>query len=188
MAGVATGLTAPGPWTWYGGASWLLGRECNERQVPDLLMGTWSGLTWGSLCNSAWTWEKRKRKMRLKRLTRFQWQQCWPQSTVFMYQTTVVDDTTREGHDKLSVTQGNVCEDPRLWDRILSPTTPKISNWFEFGNKMRTRNQIAVTCCGNKTRAVVYWRDLSPKFNHSPRLVIWFVMYKFKDGEHLSRQ
>ena len=52
---------------------------------------------------------------------------------------------------------------------------------------MRTRNQIAVTCCGNKTRAVVYWRDLSPKFNHLPRLVIWFVMYKFKDGEHLSR-
>lgn len=121
MAGVATGLTAPGPWTWYGGASWLLGRECNERQVPDLLMGTWSGLTWGSLCNSAWTWEKRKRKMRLKRLTRFKWQQCWPQSTVFMYQTTIVDDTTREGHDKLSVTQGNVCEDPRLSDRILSP-------------------------------------------------------------------
>lgn len=121
MAGVATGLTAPGPWTWYGGASWLLGRECNERQVPDLLMGTWSGLTWGSLCNSAWTWEKRKRKMRLKRLTRFKWQQCWPQSTVFMYQTTTVDDTTREGHDKLSVTQGNVCEDPRLCDRILSP-------------------------------------------------------------------
>ena len=54
IAGAETGLADPGPCTWYG-ASWVLGRVCNERQAPERLMDTWSGFTWGSLCNSACT-------------------------------------------------------------------------------------------------------------------------------------